>query len=217
VSDWRFRAGIPDDYHQPTREGDEPLLLYLLIDASGSTVRAGFNAGCNRALPELVTLLEERWGDAVRICLLSYGSGAAVRVPLTPVADLAMIPILTPDGLSSLASGLDLLGRTLEQDLRQLASDGVTSHPPVVVVLADGLPTDDGERVLRARAALDGVAPPPVLHVAMPADTDALALAGLRASVHRLTLGDAEQVARSVLAVAEHAVPGPEAARSPVE
>jgi hypothetical protein len=163
--------------------------VYLLIDSSGSTVRNGFLNACHAAMPAVIAELERHGaGGRVLVCMLRYGDDASVYVALQPVQNLSVIPPLVPSGLSSLAAGLRLLARRIEDDAGQLAADGVRYGTPVAVVLADGLPTDRAADVLAARAALDEEHPwgRPALTVAMPGQVDELAVAGLGARFHRL-------------------------------
>jgi Mg-chelatase subunit ChlD len=166
--------------------------VYLLADASGSTARGGFAGGWRTAEPRLVALAE-RGGH--RICFLSYADEATLRVPLTPASDLVFIPEMRAYGLSSLAAGLRLLAGVVDQDRRQLSTDGIPTGRAVAVVVADGLPTDRDDHVLAARDALgDGTD----LHLAVPPGEDRLALAGLRARLHPIPANGAEEVATSI-------------------
>jgi uncharacterized protein YegL len=173
--------------------------LYVLVDTSGSTARLGFNDGWNRALPLLVGAVEDTAGHDCRVCLLSYATDAQVRVALTAVRDLTVIPSMPPAGLSSLAAGLRLLARTIREDRDQLASDRIESGPSTALILADGLPTDSDADVLAARDLLTG--DPTALHVGFPEADDALAFAGLRAKPHPMAVGDADRVTRAIVAV----------------
>ena len=183
--------------------------VYVLADTSGSTARGGFADGWRRAQPRLVAAAE-RGGH--RICFLSYGDDATLRVPLIPARDLAFIPHMRAYGLSSLAAGLRLLAGVVDQDRRQLDTDGIPAGPAVAVVVADGLPTDRDERLLEARDALPGDTE---LHLAVPPGEDRLALAGLRAVLHPIPAGGADEVAAAVTAALEAAVADRPSAGSP--
>jgi uncharacterized protein YegL len=172
--------------------------LYFLVDASGSTVRDGFNAGWNLVLPRLISAAEEDPDHQVRVCVFSYGTEAVVRIGLTPAGQVSVIPTLIAGGLSSLAAGLRLAASTIDVDWHQLDVDGVTADPPMVWVVADDLSTDSGADLLAARETLAAAAGPPVLHVAVPDEVDELSVAGLRAVRHPVAVGDAEQVADSI-------------------
>jgi hypothetical protein len=174
------------------------LLLYILTDVSGSTVRDGFGAGWNQALPRFVDMLETVAGPRARLCLLTYADEAAVRTVLQPAADLVDLPIVASAGLSGMAAGLGLLARTIGDDRAQLDADGVEVRRPVVLIVADGLPTDDDDEVLDARALL-----PDDVHLAVPAGTGALEVAALSRHRHDLSVGTAAAVADSLVVVVE--------------
>jgi Mg-chelatase subunit ChlD len=188
---------------------DPPPLVYLVIDTSGSTVRNGFGQACNQALPGVVAALEECCGPSARLGLIAYGTAARCLVPLTPVADLEIIPALRPAGLSSVAAGLRLLATTLATDRHQLGADGVSAGGTLAVLVTDGLPTDPGGDVLAARDRLAAVSPvPPRLHVTVPPGIDALAIAGLGGTVHPLAGTGPAEVAASLVAAVRAAVTG---------
>jgi uncharacterized protein YegL len=176
-------------------------VVYLLIDTSGSTVLHNVNLGCNRALPEMVAAIETNGGASARLGLVSYGTDAVVCVPLTAVADLTMIPVLPAAGLSSMAAGFRLLAETIAADCEQLAADALRHADPTVVVIVDGLPTDNASEVLAARDLLDVVRRPPRVHVVAPVEVDALALNGLRATAHQLDTGEPQRIADSLVSV----------------
>jgi uncharacterized protein YegL len=181
------------------------MLLYLLIDTSGSTVRHHVNAGVNLALPGIVAAVEDRYGSTGRFCLASYGSVANVHVPLTRAVDVALLPTLPAAGLTSLAAGFAAVGEAVVADREQLAADGEVPGAPAVVVVADGLPTDSGAALLAARAALDaaGVAD---VDLVVPSSVDALVVAGLRVRRHDLDLSSPSSVAASAVSAVQRVV-----------
>jgi uncharacterized protein YegL len=174
------------------------MLLYLLIDTSGSTTRGHVNAGVNLALPGFVSAVEERHGPAGRFCLAAYGSEATVHVPLTRAVDVSLLPALPAAGLSSLAAGFATVAAAVAADRRQLAADGESPGAPAVVVVADGLPTDAGPVLLAARSALDSAGAVDV-DLVVPAATDALTVAGLRVRRHDLDVSSPSSVAGSAV------------------
>jgi len=191
-----------------TQVRNELPLVYLLVDTSGSTVLHDVNAGCNLALPRIVQAIEAVAGAEARVCLASYGTGATLRLPLTAVGDLVSLPGLVAEGLSSMAAGLRLVAETAEADHKQLAADRLESADPVVVIVADGLPTDAAADVLLARDALDAaLANPPQVHIVAPPGVDVLALSGLRATIHLLDIGDPQQVADGLVSVVRRVTP----------
>jgi uncharacterized protein YegL len=171
--------------------------VYLLLDTSGSTVRGGFAAGLGQAMPMLIDAAARHGG--LLLAIIGYGTRAETLVWLSDPADISLIPEVPPAGLSSLAAGLRLLADSVRADASRLAADGITCLPPAALIIADGLPTDPATALLEARADLDdatadAAATPrasarasgllPVF--AAPADTDRLAVAGLRMDFHPL-------------------------------
>lgn len=182
--------------------GGAPRPLYVLADTSGSTVRAGVNEGWNLAQPWLVSAVAAGGPDR-RICLITYGTDAVLRVPLISACDLTMVPWMPAAGLSSMAAGLRLLARTIREDRQQLRSDQIPVGASVALIVADGLPTDTDEQVLDARALVgDGS----TMHIVAPPGEDVLAFTGLRATFHALDTDGADRVARSIVAAARAAL-----------
>ena len=199
--------------------------VYVLLDASGSTVTGGFAAGCEQAMPLLIDSAASRPG--LLMSVLAYGTQADTLVRLSEPADIKLIPAVTPAGLSSLAAGLRLVAESVGRDAARLAADGIACLPPAVLVLADGLPTDPAAALLAARAELaaalaaaltatlaaalaetsgEAGAMPPVF--AAPPGTDRLAVAGLSMTFEPLAPGTPGELAASVLAVFEHLLAG---------
>jgi uncharacterized protein YegL len=181
------------------------VLLYVLVDTSGSTIRGQVNAGVNMALPQFVACVEERFGSAGRFCLTSYGTDAVMRVPLARAADISFLPQLAADGLSSLAAGLTAVARAVAADRGQLLADGEDVPTPAVVVVADGLPTDAGDVLMDARDSLDEAGVREV-DLVVPDSVDTLAVAGLRVRRHTLTTGDPAGACGSMVAAVRRAL-----------
>ncbi|MBO3737808.1 vWA domain-containing protein [Actinoplanes flavus] len=154
-------------------------VVYLLLDVSGSTVRNGFHQRAAQALPAVVDRIERARGDQAWLGMVTYADQAALLIPLTRVTGLHHLPVPRPGGFSSLAAGLRMLASCTAHDTDQLAADGFATPRPIVVIVADGLPTDRDTDVLAARAALDAD-----VHALLPGHVPALAAAGLRATLH---------------------------------
>src|SRR5580704_8299470 len=107
-------------------EQGQPIRLnYLALDTSGSTIRGGWIAACNGALPDYVGNLERESVGGIRnhLCILTYGDRCAVVVPLDDVSRINRLPALVPEGFSSLASGFAALRDTISADTAQLDAD----------------------------------------------------------------------------------------------
>lgn len=174
--------------------------VYLLLDTSGSTARGGFADGRDQAMPLVVDQAARHGGLALAV--LMYGTRADTLVWLGDPADIKLIPVVRPGGLSSLAAGLRLLADSVRADIARLTADGVGCLPPAVLIVADGLPTDEAGALLDARADLaaalkdTGGSPPPLF--AVPAATDRLAVAGLRMGFYPLDTATPATLAWSV-------------------
>lgn len=192
--------------HDPGRPADGAVRpVYILVDCSGSTARGGVAAGFAQALPLLIDAAGRRPG--VLVALLGYSTRAQMLVRLSDPASIRLIPALAPAGLSSLASGLRLLAQSMPEDARQLAADQIRSLPAVVLVVADGLPTDPDIELLAARADLDdATAQPAKLHAVVLGSTDRVAVAGLRMTFHPLEPGAPVDLAASIVAAFERVV-----------
>ena len=185
---------------------------YILLDISGSTVRGGFAAARDQAMPMLI---DAAAGDGgLLLAILGYGTQADTLVWLSDPAHIKLIPEIPPVGLSSLAAGLRLLANSVRADAARLAADGIACLPPAALIVADGLPTDPAPALLEARSQLDdaiadalAATQHPDVPVdslvpifAAPPDTDWLAIAGLRMDFCPLTTDTPDALAASIAA-----------------
>lgn len=193
--------------------------VYVLLDTSGSTVRGGFAAGRDQAMPMLIDAAAHQGG--LLLAILGYGTRADSLVWLSDPADIKLVPEVPPAGLSSLAAGLCLLADSVRADATRLAVDGVDCLPPATLIVADGLPTDPAPALLEARSALDeAIADALATHgtdvpvdrlapvFAAPPDTDLLAIAGLRMDFHPLATDNPDALAESVAAAFRDLITG---------
>jgi hypothetical protein len=116
--------------------------VYLLVDASGSTARSGFNGACNLALPRLVEALETSVLPTFSLAILTYREAGATVLGLTDVRTLQFIPHISSSGFSGLAAGLRHLGGVIYRDAEQIRADQGRLQPALVVIVTDGLLTD---------------------------------------------------------------------------
>jgi len=151
---------------------------YLIFDTSGSTTRGSWISACNQAMPHVVQFLEQlvRNGHDRYLCVMSYNDVGHIRVPLNDVRLITQLPELSASGLTSLAAAFRLLAEVLSEDLVQLEADSMCFRRPVVVVVADGLPTDYGPTVRRNAELLKSTAAcVPCLHVLNTSEIDTMA------------------------------------------
>ena len=120
--------------------------VYLLVDVSGSTVRSDLNGACNRVLPLVADLLEQRSTAEHRYHygVICFAERAEPVVPLGEPAELRHIPALpAAAGLTRLAAGLRMLTSTIHRDAVQREVDGLAAfRPSRVLIITDGMPAD---------------------------------------------------------------------------
>lgn len=130
-----------------------PLHFFLLVDCSGSMAAAGKMVALNTAIREVLPhLAETSQGNPhadVLLRAIAFSTGARwhVEEPADP-AELVWRD-LEPGGYTDLGAAIDLLATALTvppMDARAL--------PPAVVLVSDGMPTDDFTASMDALLAL---------------------------------------------------------------
>lgn len=116
--------------------------FYIVCDVSGS-MQGEPIAGINRILPSIASYLagDPTAADCAHISLIAFNTSARVELALTSVADLIddnRFPTLSADGGTTFASPLELLERTIPQDVDGLKGKGFQVLRPAVYFLTDG-------------------------------------------------------------------------------
>lgn len=129
-------------------EEPEPRVLPVIVlaDTSGSMDTDGKIGVLNDALRRMVVALAEIDVPDCQISLATIafgGSGATLHTPLTPVDGLEWEP-LTAAGRTPMGEAF-VLARTLLEDQSSIP---VRSHRPHLVLVSDGIPTDDWKSAL---------------------------------------------------------------------
>lgn len=122
------------------------LHVVLILDCSGSMTgdrMASLNYAVRTAVPELRAVAEDNPEVDLRMRAIRFASTAEwhIEEPTRP-ADVAWHD-LGAGGESNLGEALRLLAKAFDD-----ASPTVRQLPPVIVLVSDGLPTDDFERGL---------------------------------------------------------------------
>lgn len=127
----------------PTRRRPYPVVF--LLDTSGSMADDGKIAVLNEAVSGSLDLLRSIDDADLEIwcAVIGFGSGAKTLAGWTPIGDLALPP-LTAGGETALGDALERLVALLDDG----ALPGVP-HPPALVLVSDGQPTDDYQSKLR--------------------------------------------------------------------
>jgi uncharacterized protein YegL len=141
-SDARFAqpAAIDFGWEQTRR-----LPVYLLLDCSASMSGApieAVNEGVKQLHSQLMdtpTAVETVW-----ICIITFGTEARLLAPLMPVISFQP-PDLQAGGITSLGAALELLEKSLDNDVKAGSETEKGDWRPLVFLLTDGEPTDDWE------------------------------------------------------------------------
>lgn len=156
--------------------------VYLVIDASGSTELDNWIGWVNALLPALVEQLEvveEQQTHEIRLSTLTFGTVAAVHVPLTATSAIDFIPSVQTSGFTSLSSAFRLLASTIAEDDSGLVADGYEVIPATACFILQDLPTDPPDQVIDALAELETRIDRGSLRAVCRAGTDPVALRGL--------------------------------------
>jgi uncharacterized protein YegL len=148
-----------------------PLHFFIVADCSGSMASAGKMASLNTAvrevLPHLVDVAAANPHADLRVRVLRFASGASWHVGEPTRPDDLEWQDLTAGGYTDLGAALDLLTAALTvppMEERALA--------PAVVLVSDGMPTDDYGPSLEALLALPWGARSVRMAVAIGHDAD---------------------------------------------
>ncbi|MDW3220366.1 MAG: hypothetical protein R8F63_17290 [Acidimicrobiales bacterium] len=124
-----------------------PLHFFILADCSGSMAADGKMHALNNALretvPHLVDIAEGNPHADLLIRVVRFATGATWHVEEpTPAAEFAW-PDMEAEGYTDLGAALDLVASQLEVPPME-----ARALPPAIVLISDGMPTDDWEDAL---------------------------------------------------------------------
>lgn len=120
------------------------LPVYLLIDTSGSmkgepieSVKVGIES-------MIATLRQDPYAlETVNISIITYDRGVKVILPLTPLEDLQLPNITTPDsGPTHTGAALEQLCRQVEQEVTLSTPERKGDWMPLLFIMTDGHPSD---------------------------------------------------------------------------
>ncbi|KLD71393.1 MULTISPECIES: vWA domain-containing protein [Xanthomonas] len=120
------------------------LPVYLLLDTSGS-MRGEPIAAVNVGLRALVTSLRQDPSalESVHICLMTFDADVKTILPLTPLDQLQLPEITTPDsGPTMLGKALEHVCERVDLEVRRSSEDAKGDWAPLLFVMTDGSPTD---------------------------------------------------------------------------
>lgn len=125
-----------------------PLPVIILADVSGSMSENGKIEALNLALKDMLETFktESRLRAEIQVAIITFGGSANVFQPLTPAHALPQWKDFNAYGGTPLGDACRLAQQLIE-DKNQIFS---RAYKPVMILLSDGLPTDDYEQAFEA-------------------------------------------------------------------
>ncbi|NNM75303.1 VWA domain-containing protein [Sphingomonas sp. ID1715] len=120
------------------------LPVYLLLDTSGS-MRGEPIEAVNTGLKVMMSSLRQdpHALETVHIAIITFDAEAKLVVPLTPLDELQVPEIVTPEsGPTHLGMALELLVGRLKRDLIRSTPERKGDWAPFLFVMTDGKPSD---------------------------------------------------------------------------
>lgn len=120
------------------------LPVYLLLDTSGS-MRGEPISAVNVGLKALVASLRQDPSalETVYICIMTFDAEVNVVVPLTPLDQLQLPEITTPEsGPTFLGKALEVLVHHMDREVKRNTAEEKGDWAPLLFVMTDGSPTD---------------------------------------------------------------------------
>ena len=171
-----------------------PLPVLLLLDVSGSMAEDGKLAALNTAVNDMLhTFAQEQAGGAeIHVAVLAFsGVEARVHVPLKPAREV-QFQALSAKGHTPIGSAFALTTRILED--RDLVPG--RAYRPTVVLVSDGVPSDDWEGPLEELLSLPRAAKAVRLALAVGGDADLEVLTRFAGEGHVRHASEARQLRR---------------------
>lgn len=147
-----------------------PLPVIVLADVSGSMGEDGKIDALNAALRDMVSALatESRIRAEIQVGLITFGGTAKTHLPLAPAHTIRDFPAMPASGGTPMGAAFDLARRLLE-DKEAIPS---RAYRPVLILLSDGLPTDDWEPAFDALTGSERAMKATRLAMAIGGDAD---------------------------------------------
>jgi uncharacterized protein YegL len=172
-----------------------PLHFFLLLDCSGSMAARGKMTALNTAVREVLPhLVETSYGNPhaeVSVRVVAFSSGARWHVEAPTHPDELVWRDLEAGGYTDLGAAIDLLGTALTVPPME-----DRALPPAVVLVSDGMPTDDFESAMTRLLSLPWGARAVRMAVAIGQDADYETLAAFIAdpALEPVTASNPEQL-----------------------
>lgn len=120
------------------------LPVYLLLDTSGS-MRGEPIEAVNTGVRAMISALRQdpHALETVHLSIITFDSEARVIMPLTPLDELQVPEITTPQsGPTHLGQALEALGGRLSSEIRRSTQESKGDWAPFLFIMTDGKPSD---------------------------------------------------------------------------
>lgn len=176
-----------------------PLHFFLLVDCSGSMAAAGkmvaLNTAVRELLPHLAEVASRNPHTELLVRVIAFSTGARWHIERPTRPDDIRWTDLSAHGYTDLGAAIDLTSRALtESAMPERAA------PPALVLISDGMPTDDVDGALRRFVGQPWGARSIRMAVAIGRDADRTALARFIGDerVQPLSAANPEQLVRGL-------------------
>lgn len=131
---------------QFTISAPRPLPVIVLADVSGSMSENGKIQALNASLKDMIVTFgkESRMRAEIQVGLITFGGMARTHTDLTPANRITGFTDMSASGQTPMGAAFELACELLE-DKERIPS---RAYRPVLILLSDGLPTDEWEKPL---------------------------------------------------------------------
>lgn len=147
-----------------------PLPVLVLADVSGSMGEDGKIDALNSALRDMVSAFATESGirAKIQVGLITFGGTAKTHLPLAPADTIKDFPAMLAAGGTPMGAAFELARQVLED------KDTIPSraYRPVLILLSDGLPTDNWESAFDALTRSERAKKATRLAMAIGSDAD---------------------------------------------
>lgn len=182
----------------------QALHLFLLLDCSGSMASNGkiqaLNMAVREALPHLDDVDESNPHAELFLRAIAFSTGARWHIPEPTRLDEVSWTDLAAGGYTDLGSALQLLLPELEMPPLPR-----TALPPAIILVSDGMPTDEYETVLEALEATPGGRMSLRVAVAIGREADRDTLSAFMGGRQPILASNPEQLADAIRTAAARA------------
>lgn len=129
-----------------THSKPRPLPVLLLSDVSGSMGQDGKIEALNQAVREMISTFgaEDDLRAEIQVCIITFGNEARLHTPLMPAKSVSWAD-MQADGSTPMGAAM-VIAADLIDDEHHVPS---RAYRPTVILVSDGIPTDDWKAGLR--------------------------------------------------------------------